>query len=482
MAQEILATENPIYKEFTPKRASSFPNRENCELSSESDYFSNIDFYIQPEQSVVNRIHGSIKCLLESQNPDNINSFCRISDHLSSILEGAAVDDIHVPGLFVGLARLCPHTWDIQNTLVVQADARMRQGLKYKQINYPLPLPGTIESGMLTPSMNFFLDDHINFSNMAIRVVFPGQAFCLDGPRKAWWGILTDYYFDNRLFKISDDGTFYTPVIPEKGITEFYKREFRMLGRIFGVTINHDVYPGKRLDPMTMHLLFNGGVSGYDIDEIIQKYEPVTLANWKKLLTDDAIFEAIKDDYTFDKLVPGGEGIPLTRDNREAFVQLSKVYKIAGAADLIREMRAGIQDGVTLSVFSSWTFEQLERRIFGLDKLTAEFVIKGIANAAYMIKQPIRREEMQWLFTILREMDEEHLRQFLFFVTGSRNPPVNANEKWITVQFEEQKHKYPRGHTCFNSIGFPAYTSKDEMKMYLVAAIENPERLRDGRH
>ena len=123
-----------------------------------------------------------------------------------------------------------------------------------------------------------------------------------------------------------------------------------------------------------------------------------------------------------EKFVSGAEGIPLTRDNREAFVQYSKVYKLAeSAADLIREMRAGIQDGVSATVFASWTFKELERRIFGLDRITADLVIAGIVNNEH---NRISEEMIQWLYDIYREMDEENLRKLIFFVTGSRNPPV----------------------------------------------------------
>ena len=247
---------------------------------------------------------------------------------------------------------------------------------------------------------------------------------------------------------------------------------------MLGVTMNFDVYPGKRLDPMTMHLLYNGGVSGFDIEDIMQKCEPRMLTSLNKLLADDVTFDAIKDDITFDKLVPGGEGIPLTRDNRAAFVQLSKVNKLTEAADLIREMRAGIQDGVTESVFASWSFEELQLRIFGLDTVTADFVIAGIKNNEH---NSISEEMIQWLCEILREMDEEHLRKFIFFVTGSRNPPVNTKEKWITVQSEQHPDKLPRGHNCFNSIGLSVYNSKDDMELHLLAAINNPEDLYDRR-
>ena len=157
MAQEIVATENPIYKELAPKRASSFPNLQNCESSEYVDMPRLRDMF---QTNDIDRIHGSIKCLLKTQIQEDNIAFCLISSDVISLFRTATPDDIYILGSLVGLARLCPGVFD--QIFLVHAN-EWASDRTYQDITYPLALPGTIESGMLTPSRAFFLGNNIKF-------------------------------------------------------------------------------------------------------------------------------------------------------------------------------------------------------------------------------------------------------------------------------------------------------------------------------
>ena len=252
-----------------------------------------------------------------------------------------------------------------------------------------------------------------------------------------------------------------------------------MLGRIFGVTMNWGIYPGKRIDPITMRLLYNGGVSGFDFDGLVGNVFGDYIRNLNRMVTDEGVFDAAAEDLSFEGFVPGGDAIGLTRENLGEYIQYSKLKKLVNGADVIREMRAGIEDGIGAGVLASWTFEEFELRMFGPRQLTADMMIEGTAPFG----ETLRYME-GWLHEIYREMTEEERHGFTLFATGSRDPPV-AGGKWISANLDysiDRVHMMPFGHNCFGSIDFPLYRSKDEMKQNIIWAITNPGALSDSLH
>jgi hypothetical protein len=112
--------------------------------------------------------------------------------------------------------------------------------------------------------------------------------------------------------------------------------------------------------------------------------------------------------------------------------------------------------------------------ITGPLEVTAEIVTSGV-----LFKNRITPEAFlpaQWFIEIITEMTERNRRQFLFFMTSSRMPPINAEEgNWLKVVFDRAApvRRLPKAQTCFNEITLPHYESKEQMRDRIMTAIAN---------
>lgn len=84
---------------------------------------------------------------------------------------------------------------------------------------------------------------------------------------------------------------------------------------------------------------------------------------------------------------------------------------------------------------------------------------------------------MQWLWSIVQELDGEEARRFLKFFTGSDRAPIGGlgNLRCVIQRDGADSPKLPTSHTCFNTLLLPAYRSRRVMAARLRLAIMNSE-------
>lgn len=80
-----------------------------------------------------------------------------------------------------------------------------------------------------------------------------------------------------------------------------------------------------------------------------------------------------------------------------------------------------------------------------------------------------------WLKEILLSSSEDHLRQFLVFMTGSPSLPAagTSSKVEITVRHQARSGALPIAHTCFFQLDIPDYKSKEILQSKLLYAIQN---------
>lgn len=82
-----------------------------------------------------------------------------------------------------------------------------------------------------------------------------------------------------------------------------------------------------------------------------------------------------------------------------------------------------------------------------------------------------------WFWEVLKELNVEEAKKFLFFVTGSDRSPLRGlkqlNFEITSTALDDMR--IPSAHTCFNSLILPRYSSKDILRKKILAAIDHRE-------
>ena len=146
------------------------------------------------------------------------------------------------------------------------------------------------------------------------------------------------------------------------------------------------------------------------------------------------------------------------------------------------EFTAGLFEIIPQSVFESGiTTSDLNLLIFGqpdvdVDDMVANWVLTGFD----MARNPLHRQTIEWLESIVREWDQIHRRKFVQFVTGTPTVPPGGfasyrnigNRYPFTIEnFNYRVDRIPSTHNCFNRIDLGSFTSREEMKRLLELGL-----------
>ena len=89
--------------------------------------------------------------------------------------------------------------------------------------------------------------------------------------------------------------------------------------------------------------------------------------------------------------------------------------------------------------------------------------------------------QIQWFWKVIDSLSQEQLALFLQFVTGSSRVPVegfqalqgtNGSRQKFNIQRDGRgANSLPQGHTCFNQLDLPEYTSEEQLRSKLMLAL-----------
>ena len=147
--------------------------------------------------------------------------------------------------------------------------------------------------------------------------------------------------------------------------------------------------------------------------------------------------------------------------------------------DEMRKALAPILHGFSLivphDVVLTLSPQHLEMLVCGAKHLTAEDVINVIDDCYD------NSHTTEFLFDVLREFDEEKLKLFLKFVTGSNTIPAGNKERFIIVDIIETRvpgeTPLPSSSTCFKKLYLAQFNDKEELKRKLEISIQHSEFL-----
>ncbi|XP_053177880.1 ubiquitin-protein ligase E3A [Scomber japonicus] len=167
-----------------------------------------------------------------------------------------------------------------------------------------------------------------------------------------------------------------------------------------------------------------------------------------------------------------GDQIPVTKENRQEFVDMYAEYILNKSVD--RQFRAFKKGFLMVTNESPMKYlfrpEEVELLICGSRKLDFEALEKtteydgGYSKDTQIIKD---------FWETINSFGEEQKRLFLQFTTGTDRAPVGGlgKLKMIITKNGSDSDRLPTSHTCFNALLLPEYSSKEKLRERLLKAI-----------
>jgi hypothetical protein len=182
-----------------------------------------------------------------------------------------------------------------------------------------------------------------------------------------------------------------------------------------------------------------------------------------------------------------GRTIPVIDANKDEYIRLVSRYRLLSSCeDQLGALLIGFYEVIPPTLISIFTFQELELLLCGLPYID---VVDWEASTVYKEGSVITKSSptMCWFWEVVREMSPTQQAQLLQFSTGSSRVPLGGFRELQTHSGEtcpftilgvpRERKMFPEAHTCFNRLELPVYRSRDELKKYLMIAIEMELRL-----
>eukprot|EP00668_Euglena_longa_P015563 GGOE01019661.1.p1 GENE.GGOE01019661.1~~GGOE01019661.1.p1 ORF type:complete len:750 (-),score=242.83 GGOE01019661.1:27-2246(-) len=313
-----------------------------------------------------------------------------------------------------------------------------------------------------------------------LRVQFLGEEGIDEGGvKKEFFQLLTTELFDPQFGMFKYDEVSHCHWFNQHSFEN--AQEFRLIGIMFGLAIYNSVILEIRF-PMAIYKKMLGLPVGLaDLEQL----DPELHKGLRDLLNfadTDAIEEVYGRTFALEAEVYGaqvliplkanGANIPLTKDNREEYVQLHAAYILE---DSIRKQfnafNSGFQDVCGVELLKIFRPEELELLICGSPVLDFDGLEKQCRYDGFTKDSPIIRQ----FWEIVHAMSEVEQKKLLRFCTGSDRVPIKglASILFVIVRNGDDSEMLPTSHTCFNHLLLPEYSSKEKLRTKLMLAMNN---------
>jgi len=182
-----------------------------------------------------------------------------------------------------------------------------------------------------------------------------------------------------------------------------------------------------------------------------------------------------------EELKPGGSNVDVTRENRAEYAELMLRHLVFSTVEgpLGRFLR-GFYDVIPPPLLAVFDPRELELLLCGMPDIdVADWHAHTRYRGVYEGKKNNHRN-IRWFWEVVEnEMNAEQRARLLQFATGTSRVPVqgfkalqgsDGNIKLFTIE-GCTTGLLPRAHTCFNRLELPLYSSKEDLKKYVLIAL-----------
>ena len=255
---------------------------------------------------------------------------------------------------------------------------------------------------------------------------------------------------------------------------------FSFLGKLMGIAIRGKEYLALNIAPIIWKLLVKDTPTIDDLEGIDYHQVKVLKDIRASDLSPDVFgmaYEGIgftsvsSDDRTVD-LLPHGDTIPLTYDNRLEYCDLMLNYRLHEFDHQVESIRRGIASVVPMRLLSLFTWEQLETMVCGESTVNIA-LLRSVTEYSSCSSSD---NHVRNFWQVLEEFSEEEKAAFLKFTWGRSRLPLNAAafaQRFKLQSFSKSPpdNYLPVAHTCFFSLELPRYSTIEVMREKLRYAI-----------
>jgi hypothetical protein len=178
------------------------------------------------------------------------------------------------------------------------------------------------------------------------------------------------------------------------------------------------------------------------------------------------------------ELIPGGTSIAVTDQNKAEFIRLKTARVSYGRISRqVDAFMTGVHEVIPPSYLNQFSAQELELVLAGMSDI-------DMADWKANTRTWENSTTIAWWWQIVEAMSEEMKAKILQFATGTSRVPAGGFSQLqerggdvhkftlniVDLQFPGQM---PHGHTCFNTLDLPRYTSKSEMETAINVALEH---------
>ncbi|KAJ8365676.1 hypothetical protein SKAU_G00145070 [Synaphobranchus kaupii] len=271
--------------------------------------------------------------------------------------------------------------------------------------------------------------------------------------------------------------------------------EFRLVGTLMGLAVYNSITLDIRFPPCCYKKLLSPpivpcdqntpvGMATLTLDDLQQTMPDLArglgeLLSYEGNVEEDfyLTFQVSQEELGVIKsynLKPGGDRIPVTKQNRKEYVQLyvdfllnKSIYKQFAA------FYYGFHSVCASNALMLLRPEEVEILVCGSPELDMTALQKAAQYEGYSKTDPTVR----CFWDVVLSFPAEMQKRLLHFTTGSDRVPVGgmADLNFKIAKIDVSTEWLPVSHTCFNQICLPPYRSKKELKQKLTIAISNAE-------
>jgi hypothetical protein len=178
------------------------------------------------------------------------------------------------------------------------------------------------------------------------------------------------------------------------------------------------------------------------------------------------------------ELVPQGADVPVTGQNREAFVQAYVKWLLVDSIALqFDQFKIGFNRVVPPAATVLFHSSELELIVAGYPILDFRDLQESAKYVGWVEPNPTQNLTIQAFWEVVHELSLEHKQKLLKFATGSAQVPIGGLKKleFVIQRMGPKSNSLPTSHTCFNTLLLPDYGSKALLQGRLLVALEECE-------
>ncbi|CAI5735149.1 unnamed protein product [Hyaloperonospora brassicae] len=182
------------------------------------------------------------------------------------------------------------------------------------------------------------------------------------------------------------------------------------------------------------------------------------------------------------ELIPAGRNIQVNDDNKFEFADRKFRYMMfESVAPQLASFLKGFYEVVPQRLLLPFGYEELDYLLCGSDKID---VIDWKQHTRLIMEH---RREVTWFWDVIEHMSDVYRKQLLHFATGYPRAPLTGFQG--LTSYDGQPCLFTltdagswgcfRSHPCHNLLELPNFSTKDELRTALYAALYNEFRVHD---